>query len=99
MVDVMQDGTLVEMKMEDYEKMTENSREMETSVPKKASSISKGTIINVGNTTITKRNVTGKTMPAILRQTSKTPQVIKMVIKKNSKIFFFEINFEKIIII
>ena len=82
MVDVMQDGTLVEMKMEDYEKMTENSREMETSVPKKASSISKGTIINVGNTTITKRNVTGKTMPAILRQTSKTPQVIKMVIKK-----------------
>lgn len=75
----MQDGTLVEMKMEDYEKMVENSREVETPILKKATPVTKGTVINVGSTTITKGNPTGKTMPAILRQASKPQQIIKVV--------------------
>lgn len=74
----MQDGTLVEMKMEEYEKVVENSNDVETPA-KKAAPISKGTVINVGNTTITKGNASGKTMPAIMRQASKPPQIIKVV--------------------
>ncbi|KAL0281405.1 UNVERIFIED_CONTAM: hypothetical protein PYX00_002402 [Menopon gallinae] len=77
---VAQDGTLVEMKMENYDKIA-NAHEVENSVSKKVTPIPKGTVINVGSTTITKNNAptVTKTMPAILRQTSKQPQhVIKM---------------------
>ncbi|KAK6644561.1 hypothetical protein RUM43_000828 [Polyplax serrata] len=75
---VMQDGTLVEMKVEDYEKVEEDSHDIETTPLKKVTPLSKGTVINVGNTTITKGNAAGKTMPAILRQAAKPSQVIKM---------------------
>lgn len=77
----MQDGTLVEMKVEDYEKVEEDSHDIETTPLKKVTPLSKGTVINVGNTTITKGNAAGKTMPAILRQAAKPSQVIKMVSK------------------
>lgn len=65
------------MKMEDYEKLTQ-PQEVETVISKK-SSHSKGNVINLGSTTITKGNSPSvtKMMPAILRQPGK--QVFKVV--------------------
>lgn len=76
-LDVTQDGTLVEMKMEDYEKLTQ-TQEVET-VTSKKSLQHKGNVINVGSTTITKGSAPSltKLMPAILRQSGK--QIVKVV--------------------
>lgn len=82
--DVTQDGTLVEMKMEDYEKLTSNTQEVETTPTPKKAPHSKSNVINVGNTTITKGNPGSKTIPTILRQGGKQTHVVKLSQSSNA---------------